>query len=236
MISVCMATYNGERFLKEQLESILSQLDEHDELIVSDDGSRDNTLSIISSYNDKRIRLLHNTNHGVTHNFENALSSSKGDVICLADQDDVWRPGKIEFVKRTMQKYDLVVHNADVVDGSGNSLGYDYFSLTPQGKGFWGNLWKSRFLGCCMAFNRKLLDDALPFPGLAVGHDYWIGMLGAAKYKVLFDKKIFLSYRRHGNNVSTSAEPSDTSWFYKLFEKRCSILLCVIIRYFNKTK
>lgn len=236
MLSVCMATYNGGKYIHEQIDSIITQLDDDDELIISDDGSKDDTISIIESFQDKRIKLFHNERHGVNQNFENALNQSHGDYICLSDQDDIWHKGKVNYVKTILQDYDLVIHNADVVDGSGNSLGYDYFSLTPQGKGFWGNLWKSRFLGCCMAFNRKLLDDALPFPTLAVGHDYWIGMLGVAKYKVLFDKKIFLSYRRHGNNVSTSAEPSDTSWFYKLFEKRCSILLCVIIRYFNKAK
>lgn len=232
MISVCMATYNGGRFLREQLESILSQLEENDELIISDDGSIDDTVSIIESFYDSRIKLIFNEKHGVNHNFENALTHSKGDIICLSDQDDVWRQGKVEFVKRALQKDDLVVHNAEIVDSNGKSLGYDYFSLMSQRDGFWANLWKSRFLGCCMAFNRKLLDDALPFPKIIAGHDYWIGMLGAAKYKVLFDKQIFLSYRRHGDNTSTSAEPSDTSWFYKIFEKRLGIIWCVATRYF----
>ncbi len=234
MLSVCMATYNGGRFLHEQLESILSQLEENDELIISDDGSTDNTVSIVESFHDPRIRLLFNEKHGVNNNFENALSHSKGDIICLSDQDDVWRKRKVEFVKKTLQNYDLLVHNAEIVDSNGKSMGYDYFSLMPKSVGFWGNLWKSRFLGCCMAFNRKLLNDALPFPKHAVGHDYWIGMLGAAKYNVLFDKQIFLSYRRHGDNTSTSAEPSDTSWYYRVFEKRLGILCCVASRYFKK--
>lgn len=232
MLSVCMATYNGGRFLREQLESILTQLDENDELIISDDGSIDETLSIISSFDDNRIKLFHNISHGVNQNFENALSHSKGDIICLSDQDDIWRPGKVEFVKSKLQKCDLLIHNAEIVDSKGNSLGYDYFSLVPNNCGFWGNLWKSRFLGCCMAFNRKLLNDALPFPKIIAGHDYWIGMLGSVKYKVLFDKQVFLFYRRHGDNTSTSAEQSNTTWFYKIFKKRLSIVYCVISRYF----
>ena len=233
MLSVCMATYNGERFIHEQIESILSQLEENDELIISDDGSKDKTISIIKSFNDSRIKLFNNQKHGVNNNFENALTHSKGDYICLSDQDDIWHQGKADFVKRMLLSYDLIVHNAEIVDGTGRSLGYDYFSLTPQGKGFWGNLWKSGFLGCCMAFNRKLLEDALPFPKLIAGHDYWLGMLGAAKYKVLFDKQIFLSYRRHGDNASTSAEPSDTSLFYKIFTKRLAMIYCVATHYFK---
>ena len=234
MLSVCMATYNGGRFLREQLESILSQLDDGDELIISDDSSTDDTISIIESFHDSRIKLFYNEKHGVNQNFENALIHSKGDIICLSDQDDVWRKGKVDFVRQAMKNYDLVVHNAEIVDSNGNSLGYDYFSLMPQSDGFWANLWKSRFLGCCMAFNREILDEALPFPPQIAGHDYWIGMLGAAKYRVLFDKQIFLSYRRHGGNTSTSAEPSDTSWFYRIVEKRMGIVWCVAMRNLKK--
>lgn len=233
MLSVCMATYNGERFIHKQIESILSQLDENDELVISDDGSNDNTIPIIKSFNDKRINIFYNEQHGVTHNFENALRHSKGDYICLSDQDDVWHEGKTEFVKKKLQEYDLIIHNADIVDGNGKSLGYDYFSIIPYGNGFWGNLWKSRFLGCCMAFNRRLLNYALPFPNEIVGHDYWIGMLGTSKFKAIFDKSVYLSYRRHGDNVSTSAEPSNSSWCYKIFKKRLGIIWCIICRSFR---
>ena len=94
IVSVCMATYNGEKYIREQIDSILPQLSDSDELVISDDGSSDSTIDIIQGYNDRRIRLYHNTRHGVTWNFENALRQSRGDVIFLADQDDVWKPGK----------------------------------------------------------------------------------------------------------------------------------------------
>lgn len=230
MLSVCMATYNGEKYIREQIESIVNQLDKNDELIISDDGSTDSTISIINSFDDKRILLLHNQKHGVNNNFENALNHSKGDCICLSDQDDKWHMGKVEYVKEMLQNYDLIVHNADVVDGNGKSFKYDYFSLMPNGEGFWANLWKSRFLGCCMAFNRKIVNIALPFPSMIAGHDYWIGMIGAAKFRIKFDDSIYLSYRRHGRNLSTSAEKSNTSLFYKIFIKRWAILWCVIVR------
>ena len=91
-----MATYNGAKYIKEQLDSIIPQLREDDELIVSDDASKDDTLKIVESYNDPRIKIFHNENHGVAHNFENAMREATGDLIYFADQDDVWLPGKLD--------------------------------------------------------------------------------------------------------------------------------------------
>lgn len=107
MISVCMATYNGGRFIKEQIDSILPQLSQYDELIVSDDGSTDRTLEIIASYKDERIKVFHHQKTGnkyyptlkvcySTNNFENALKQAKGDYIFLCDQDDIWEKNKVE--------------------------------------------------------------------------------------------------------------------------------------------
>ena len=99
MISVCMASYNGEKYIKEQIDSILKQLSDEDELVISDDGSTDNTLSVIQSIHDKRIKLIHNQGeHGYSRNFENALKNSKGDYIFLSDQDDVWKDNKVETI------------------------------------------------------------------------------------------------------------------------------------------
>lgn len=105
-ISVCMATYNGQKYIKKQIDSILLQLNEDDELIISDDGSTDNTLNIIKHYADNRILLLHHepiswhkkyyqTNARISANFENAISHATGDIILLSDQDDIWQPNKI---------------------------------------------------------------------------------------------------------------------------------------------
>ena len=89
-IAVCMASYNGEKYIKEQLESILPQLGEDDDLIISDDGSKDNTYEIIRQFGDKRIKYIMNTGkHGSTYNFQNALKNADADIYFLADQDDV---------------------------------------------------------------------------------------------------------------------------------------------------
>ncbi len=96
MISVCMATYNGEKYIERQLDSILAQLKENDELIISDDGSTDRTAEILARYGtDKRIRILHGSFHSPIYNFENAIKQAQGDYIFMADQDDIWLPGRI---------------------------------------------------------------------------------------------------------------------------------------------
>lgn len=99
MISVCIATYNGEKFIKQQLTSILEQLAPADEIIVSDDNSKDNTRNIIEELNDGRIKIIDGPGmSSPTKNFEQALKHAKGDYIFLADQDDVWKRAKFLYV------------------------------------------------------------------------------------------------------------------------------------------
>ncbi|MEK5777350.1 glycosyltransferase, partial [Acinetobacter nosocomialis] len=101
MISVCLATYNGEKYIVEQLTSILSQLSPTDEVIISDDHSTDETLLLIKSLNDPRIKIITNElGKGYTKNFENAINHSSGDYIFLSDQDDVWVENKVELMMK----------------------------------------------------------------------------------------------------------------------------------------
>ena len=124
MISVCMASHNGGKYIKQQIDSILSQLSLEDELIISDDGSSDSTIEIIKRCNDSRIKLYvmeHNSkgmkpHYYVTKNFENALKYVNGDYIFLSDQDDVWCPNKVEVCLEYLQDYDIVLHNLQCVD------------------------------------------------------------------------------------------------------------------------
>ena len=232
MLSVCLATYNGEKYIKEQVGSILMQLGLDDEVIVSDDGSQDNTVGIVSSFKDKRIVLLHNQGkHGFVGNFENALYHAKGEIVILADQDDIWKPNKVEVIREQLQQYDLVVHDAEMIDGDGNSLGKTYYSIMHHKKDFISNLWRTRWLGCCMAFRREVLEVCLPFPPHIVAHDYWIGMLGMLKFRYCFIDDILICYRRHGNNTSPSGEKSSNSIIYKLVTKRMNMLVALVNRY-----
>ena len=233
-ISVCLATFNGEKYLQQQIESILIQLGDNDELIISDDGSSDQTLNIIESFSDKRIHIFHNKmNHGFIGNFENALRIATGDYIFLSDQDDVWSSDKLRISLQALEKADLIVHDAEMIDGMGNSLGKNYYSMMHSGTGFLRNWLYTRFLGCCMAFNRKVLNACLPFPKYITGHDYWIGMYWLFKYhrSVYFSEEVLMCYRRHGGNVSTSSEKSNNSFFYKILTKRFFLLEAVIKRF-----
>lgn len=137
MISVCMATYNGQKYIEEQLRSILQQISDEDEIIISDDGSKDETLSIISTIDDSRIKIYVNDGtHGFTHNFENALSKSNGDIIFLSDQDDIWTENKVQTVLKELEKVDFVTHDCITVDSEMNVLSQSRFKDFNMEGGF----------------------------------------------------------------------------------------------------
>ena len=172
-----MATYNREKYIREQLESILKQIGSNDEIVISDDGSKDATQKVIESIGDKRIRYVKNIGtHGFTHNFENALRLAQGEYIFLADQDDIWLDNKVDVVMEALRNADFVTHDCITVDPSMKVLSQSRFKGFNVKPGFWKHLIKSRYLGCCMAFNRKVLEASLPFldNDFLVEHDIWL--------------------------------------------------------------
>ena len=205
MISVCMATYNGEKYIKEQLSSILSQLSEKDEIIVSDDSSTDKTVEIIESFQDKRIKILKNNKFRQPNlNFENALKYSKGDIIFLSDQDDVWVKNKVEIILNQLKKYDLIVSDAFITDKKLNITNESLFSEVNSNRGILKNIIKNTYYGCCMAFKREVLKKALPFPKTReIGHDLWLGIIADKYFKVKFLKEKLIYFRRHENTLTT---------------------------------
>jgi glycosyltransferase involved in cell wall biosynthesis len=217
MISVCMATYNGEKYIKEQLLSILKQLGPNDEIIVSDDLSKDKTIDVISSIEDSRIKIFFNKNRGYTNNFQNAIQKASGDYIFLSDQDDIWVDNKLQIMSELLLKYDYVVSDAQIVDTNLESLGSTYFELRGgYGNGFINNLKKLKYIGCCMAFRKIILNKVLPFPSNSklCPHDFWIALISEFYYKSHVIKEPLLLYRRHGENVSTHI--SSTSLLFKI--------------------
>lgn len=202
MISVCMATFNGEKYIREQVYSILSQLDFNDELIVSDDGSTDSTLQVLADFNDPRIKVFDGPKRGLTYNFENAIRQASGDYLFLSDQDDVWEDNKIERMTEVLQEADLVVSDAWICDEKAISTGRSLYDVYKPHKGFWATLYHTTYIGCCTAFRRKILKRLLPFPPHIVMHDYWIGQIGDLYYKTVFIPDKLLRYRRHGDNTS----------------------------------
>ena len=211
MISVCMPTYNGERYIQSQMDSILKQLGEKDEVIISDDSSTDRTIEIIRSYNDPRIKIFYGSYHSPIFNLENAMAHAKGDYIFLSDQDDEWMPNKVKMTMEYLSKYDCVVSDAIVVDGDDNVISESFFEQRNSRTGKVHNLMRNCYLGCCMAFTSKIKDISLPFPKDIPMHDIWIGAIVEFFGSGYFLPEKLIKYRRHGGNASPTAEKSNYS-------------------------
>ncbi|GGI54440.1 glycosyltransferase family 2 protein [Oxalicibacterium solurbis] len=217
MISVCIATFNGEAFVKEQLLSVLNQLSGSDEIVIADDGSVDGTVAAVNSIGDKRIRWVAGGQRlGVVKNFEAALSAARGEIIFLCDQDDIWLPGKVAHCVQVLKTHLLVVTDCVVVDESLNELSPSFFAIRKSEKGIVRNLWKNSYLGCCMAFHRELLDLCLPIPKAIPMHDMWIGLLANIRGSVKFSPQKCSLYRRHGKNASQTTGKSNFGFYQKL--------------------
>lgn len=236
-ISVALAAYKGEQYIAEQIQSILNELGENDELIISDDCPEGETFGAIKEFiaEDKRIRYIEGPRKGVIKNFENALNACTGDVIFLSDQDDVWLPGKVEAVVNEIKNgADLVLHDASVTDANLNITEPSYFAIHGSNNSFVKNIIKNSFVGCCMAFTKEVMNESLPFPKKLPMHDWWIALLAIKKRRkvVLLDKP-FILWRRHGDNVTGGK----TSAFQKIIWRvRIILSLAFPICAFGKEK
>ena len=202
-VSVAMATYNGEKYLREQLESIIPQLSNNDEIIVSDDGSTDETLNILLEYKSRYsfIKIYKGPRKGVFSNFNNALLHCNNDIIFLSDQDDVWIEGKVKYICSIFEddSINLVLHN-----------GYHYYDgctrmtkiINRYRKGWLNNLIFSSYWGCCMAFRSSFINKFIPFKTNGCAHDQLVGLLGEKFATPLFVDKCLIKHRIHDNNIT----------------------------------
>lgn len=234
-VSVCMATFNGEKYLRAQLDSILMQLNSHDELIISDDGSTDGTKGIIASYQDPRIKVFHSTHKNLILNFENALRNATGELIFLSDQDDIWFPDKVEKYKFNLNKNQLVFSNAKVFKESNQHENKLFFRGNSKKTGLLNNLIKVKFLGCTLAFKRTVLQKALPFPKNIPMHDIWIGLIAETLGKTFYIDEPLIYYRRHENAASSAGAKSTNSIFTKL-KMRANLLVSLGLRQITTAK
>lgn len=217
-IDIVMATYNGEKYLREQIQSIISQTNKEWNLLIRDDGSTDKTLDIIEEFlkKDDRIKLIKDTkgNLGCIKNFEELLKESKAKYIFLCDQDDIWREDKLDKCIKHLEKNQVIYHDAEVVFEQENRK-IQLFNFKKK-ENILIKILKAKYAGCCMAFRREILDIILPIPQKYPAHDIWIGIIGewigGVKY---IDDKLMI-YRRHGNNVSNLSEKSKNSLLKKI--------------------
>ena len=221
MNSVALAAYKGEKYIAEQINSILPQLGQNDEIIVSDDAPGGETQKIVEGLSaaDKRVKYIPGKGEGLIRNFQNALEHCSGDIIYLCDQDDVWLPGKVEKVTGAIENGALLVlHDCAETDSELNVITPSYFSVRGSAKGFIKNYIKNSYMGCCMAFRKELLSRALPFPDKIPMHDQWLGLLAEKTGKTEFIYEPLIYHRVHGDNMTggkTSAV-SKLMWRAKL--------------------
>jgi glycosyltransferase involved in cell wall biosynthesis len=207
-ISVCMTTYNGEKFIRQQISSILKQIYDDDEILVCDDRSTDSTVDIVRSFNDSRIKLVVNSqNLGFSRNFTKCISLAENDIIFVSDQDDVWLPNKVEkYLKIFNTNPDIVsvMSNMEIIDGVGQVTTARFLNLRS---GYGNRLVrvlryyvKSTYYGCSMAFRSELRDKILPLP---FHFDTWIGLVSDIYGHCYHLDEVTMQYRRHGGNFST---------------------------------
>lgn len=234
-ISVCMAAYNGSRYIGEQIKSILAQLGRSDELVIVDDGSSDDTPDIVAAFQaeDERIIFLRNQNNqGVLFSFERALRACRGGLVFLSDQDDLWLPGKVQSIVEVFEARSdvtLVLSDARVIDAEGRVIAESFYAMSGKFRGgMFSTLMKNRYLGCTMAFRQGLLDAALPFPSDIPMHDMWIGLVNSMYGRHYFLDTPLICYRRHGHNVSP-AESLDIlqiiRWRWSLIKNLANLLV-----------
>lgn len=216
-----MAFYNGKKYIKEQVYSILNNFEKEDELVISIDDDSDGSKEILEELvlKDSRIRLVRGPAKGIVKNFENAVRHCRGEIIFITDQDDVWKDDKVTGVMKAFKdpKVMAVVHNADIVDENLKNSGETTFQWRDSGTGFWKNIKKNSYIGCCMAIRRKILPKVFPIPESVWIHDQWIGLLAEQLGKVVFLEEPLLLYRRHGENVTELTHGSMISMIKKRY-------------------
>ena len=209
-----MATYNGALYVAHQLRSILDELQPDDEVIVVDDASRDETVEIVRSLDDPRVRVIsQEVNAGYVASFERALGEARGDVVMLSDQDDEWVPGRRAVMVDALDRGDVVASNLELL-GSGDPLASPYTRrpwrlsarrssrLRREASILAGT---APYYGCAMAIRRDATRYILPFPaGLRESHDLWIATVANASGTLVHIDDVTIRRRVHDSNASTS--------------------------------
>lgn len=205
-VSVVLCTYNGARFLAEQVDSILQQSSPVSELIISDDASTDDTMEVarMLAAKDNRIRLIAlSANIGITANFQQAVLAAQHDLIAVADQDDLWHPDKMA---RLIQAFDsdAVLIYCDSVKFSGRPP-MDAIASTKNRRVEGSD---PRFIGIfntvsghSILFRKRLLTSAFPLPA-GVYPDWWLAVVAMAAGRVQFHPEVLVYHREHDNNMT----------------------------------
>lgn len=210
-VSVCIAAYNGEKYIIDQITSILQQLSIDDEIIIVDDASTDKTVQLLNTINDARIKVFeNNVNKGHVQSFAYAISLATSEIIFTADQDDIWVDGRLSLMKQTIitKKTLLVTSNSSFIDSKNNKIDFEIDGVSEKDSHkhleniiniFLG---KTNYYGCTMAFHTKLKKIILPIPTYVESHDLWIAIAANIAKSNEHLNNVTLFRRIHGTNSS----------------------------------
>ncbi|MDY6398838.1 MAG: glycosyltransferase [Treponema sp.] len=235
MISVAMATYNGEKHLKEQIDSILNQTIQVDEIVITDDNSSDKTVEILSQYAEinTRIKFFVNAERlGFKKNFEKAISLCTGDFIALSDQDDIWLPNHIEWLSNNLGTKSLAVGNAELINEDGSKKNI-LLSETEQFQYFSENSMDvlehilfcvNPFQGASMLFSKAFSENLLPIPETVAFHDTWFAVNALCQNGIAYTFDPITLYRQAESTVTKHIKRSRIQHikdrFVSLFSKK----------------
>ena len=232
MISIAMTSFNGEKYIQAQIDSILSQTIKDFEFIICDDCSTDNTREILNEYskNDKRVRLFFNeTNLGFKKNFEKAISLCKGDYVALSDQDDIWLPNHLEVLQKIIGTADIACADAELIDENDKSLELslsqtdEFYYFDNSSKLLYRILGKGNcFQGASMLIKKSFFDKALPIPEEVKYHDAWFAACACCGNGINYDFTPVTLYRQHSSQVTSNEHQKKTTSF--LFQRFIRLL------------
>lgn len=230
-VQILMSTYNGEKYIEQQIDSLLQQDYKDLEILIRDDGSKDNTVSIVERYCEKHsaIKLIKDVNKGVVSSFFELVlkASDEAEYFAFCDQDDVWKPSKVSRAISLLEKANpevplLYFSRLDLVDEQLQLLKQS--QIPPSGVGFENALIQNIATGCTIFFNKKmreLFTSHVPNKEKIMMHDSWFYLLGTAFGKVIYDEQSHLLYRQHSSNTLGMADNKLKSVMvrYKAFKK-----------------
>lgn len=238
MITVLLATYNGEKYLSEQLDSLLGQSFNNFKILIRDDGSVDGTKAIIDSYCEKypdKISVIEGEKTGsACRNFFKLVDAVNDDYIMFCDQDDVWLPKKIEKTFKKMSEVEseapglpvLVHSDLKVVDKELNVLSDSFFefqAISPERDKLNNLLVQNNVTGCTVMINREMLKLAKEAPKTCVMHDWWLALLACCFGRSAYIKEPLMLYRQHGNNQVGAKKATGLTFIINKFKTRKNV-------------
>ena len=210
-VTVCIPVYNGDRFIEEQIKSIQDQLIDGDEMLIADDCSTDKSIEAISMLNDKRIKVIKRaSNLGVNKNVSDLLLRARMDYIFLADQDDLWIPGRLDLMIERLEngRKGLAVGNASCVDSQSRKLAQRFYDVSQRdSSSSFKNIIKIilgriAYNGCCMVMTKDFRDHVCPIPSFVESHDLWFALVANARKSLEHIDEDVTFRRIHSENLS----------------------------------